>query len=218
MAAGQAPLFAELPTAAIAQLLRGATVRSFSEAALLFSAGDRAAAFYAVVEGTVRLFVLNRDGSETTIEIVGARTTFAEAAIFASGHYPVNAEAMEGCRLLRIDASAFLRQLHRDRHLALKMLASLGRWQLHLMGELWQLKAQTPAQRLAWYLVSLTDSGNGAAVVRLPYPKNLIASRIGVTPESLSRALTRLAEVGVDTRGEEVTIDDVDALRRFGGF
>jgi CRP-like cAMP-binding protein len=218
LAATQVPLFAELPPAAVADLLRGATVRSFAETTLLFSAGDRADAFYLVIEGAVRLFFLNRDGSETTIEIVGATTAFAEAAMFASGHYPVNAEAMEGCRLLRVDARVFLRQLHCDRSLALKMLASLGRWQLHLMGELWQLKAQTPAQRLAWYLVSLTDGGQGPAVVRLPYPKNLIASRIGITPESLSRALTRLSGIGVDTHGDEVTIHDVAALKQFGGF
>jgi DNA-binding Lrp family transcriptional regulator len=51
--------------------------------------------------------------------------------------------------------------------------------------------------------------------VRLPYRKSLIASRIGIAPESLSRAMARLVELGVKSRGDEVAIEDVKKLRRF---
>ena len=78
----------------------------------------------------------------------------------------------------------------------------LGRWQLRLMTELRQLKAHTPAQRLGWYLLRLADASTGAARIKLPYRKSIIAGRIGITPESLSRALARLAEFGVETLGD----------------
>ncbi len=202
----------------VADLLDGAVVQSYSEYTSLFLAGDPADRFYVVVEGAVRLFALLEDGSETIIEIVGAGTSFAEAAIFASGQFPVNADAMPGARLVRIDAATFLRKLSENRLLALKMLASMGRWQLRLMGELWQLKAQSPAQRLACYIVNLTPEETGPATVKLPYPKSLIASRIGVAPESLSRALSRLAEIGVENRGDKMLIENVERLRRFCGM
>ena len=38
--------------------------------------------------------------------------------------------------------------------------------------------------------------------------------RIGIAPESLSRALNRLKAVGVETHGREVEITDIEALRR----
>ena len=44
--------------------------------------------------------------------------------------------------------------------------------------------------------------------------KSILASRIGIAPESLSRALNRLKAVGVETHGREVEITDLDALRR----
>jgi CRP/FNR family transcriptional regulator, dissimilatory nitrate respiration regulator len=209
------PLFEGLPTESLAELLEGASIRSYDDDTLLFSAGDRADCFFVVVEGAVRLFALNEDGSESIIEIIGAGASFAEAAMFASGRFPVNAEVMAGTRLIRIDAATFLRRLAEDKASAFKMLASIGRWQLRLMGELYLLKAQTPAQRLAWYILQLTDVGAGSVTVRLPYRKSLIASRIGIAPESLSRAMARLVELGVKSRGDEVAIDDVEKLRRF---
>ena len=212
------PLFSELSKHDVADLLDGAMVQSYPEDTSLFLAGDDADRFYIVVEGAVRLFALLEDGSETIIEIIGAGTSFAEAAIFASGRFPVNADAMAGARLVRIDAVTFLRKLGENRMLALKMLASMGRWQLRLMGELWQLKAQTPAQRLACYIVNLSPDEAGPATVKLPYPKSLIASRIGIAPESLSRALSRLAELGVESRGDVMLIESIEKLRRFCGM
>jgi CRP-like cAMP-binding protein len=209
------PLFEGLPRQSVAGLLDGAAVRSYPDDTLLFSAGDRADGFFVVVEGAVKLFALDEDGSESIIEIVSAGTSFAEAAMFASGRFPVNAEAMAGARLVRVDAATFLRRLAEDKVSALKMLASVGRWQLRLMGELYHLKAQTPAQRLAWYILQLTDAQSGSVTVKLPYRKSLIASRIGIAPESLSRAMARLGELGVESRGDRVTIGDVEKLLGF---
>lgn len=168
-----------------------------------------------VAEGAVKLSVLDADGNETIIEIIGAGNSFAEAAMFGSGRFPVSAGAMAGTRLITIEATTFLRKLEENRQLGLDMLAALGRWQLRLMAELRQLKAHTPAQRLAWYLLQLSEASAGAARFKLPYRKSVIAARIGITPESLSRALARLAEFGVETLGDEVLIQDVQRLRRF---
>ncbi len=209
------PLFSGVAPGDLEQILRGASVRAFAEDTLLFSAGDTADRFYVTLGGSVRLFALNREGDEAIIEVIGVGQTFAEAAIFNAASYPVNAEAMAGARVAAIAAVPFVETLRTNSIVATGMLASLCRWQLHLLAEIRRLKGQSPAQRLAWFLLSLADGGDDATLVQLPYRKSILAGRIGITPESLSRALARLAQFGVESKGDEVVLRDVAALREF---
>jgi hypothetical protein len=55
----------------------------------------------------------------------------------------------------------------------------------------------------------------GGCTIELPYEKALIASRLGMKPESLSRAIGKLRPLGVTVDRERVSIVDVDLLVRF---
>jgi hypothetical protein len=48
----------------------------------------------------------------------------------------------------------------------------------------------------------------------LPYDKVLIAGRLGLKPESLSRAFAKLRPVGVEVRASHVVVHDVGKLRK----
>jgi hypothetical protein len=52
-------------------------------------------------------------------------------------------------------------------------------------------------------------------VVRLPYDKTLVAARLGMKPESLSRALAKLKSFGVVTKGNKVELTDIERLRNY---
>lgn len=84
------------------------------------------------------------------------------------------------------------------------------------MNQVEQLQTRSSAQRLAQFLVSLAPVEEGAAVVVLPYDKSLIAHRLGMKPESLSRAFARLRNQGVSTDGNRVLVDDMTNLREYG--
>lgn len=213
----QIPLFSGLGAASVAQLLNSCSVRTFPNDSLLFSAGDPAESLFVVLSGAVRLGALDREGNETILDLVGAGTSFGEAALFASRRYPVQAEALAGTRLVSINGASFIKAMLENKALAFEMLDSMGRWQLRLMTELRQLKLQSPAQRLGLYLLLSIEEAAPDASIRLPYRKSMIAKRIGITPESLSRALSRLAHFGVESRGDTIVIHDVEALRRFCG-
>jgi CRP/FNR family transcriptional regulator, dissimilatory nitrate respiration regulator len=68
------------------------------------------------------------------------------------------------------------------------------------------------AQRLAQYLASLIEpaaASGGASTVRLPFSKTLLAARLGVKKETLSRLLGRLARDGVvRVAGRDITVLD----------
>jgi CRP-like cAMP-binding protein len=215
---GQTPLFVELAPAVLSWLLEEAQSTSHPDGGLLFSQGDVADRFFVVLAGRVHLFALTEGGDQSIIEVIDAGSSFAEGAIFANARFPLNAEAMSGTRLLEIPAGPFLRRLGERHGLTATLLGALARWQRRLMREIADLKGRSPVQRLGAYLLGLAGEGAGPAVaVVLPLSKSDLASRIGVAPESLSRAMHRLKPVGVTSRGREFSIADVAALKRFCG-
>jgi hypothetical protein len=71
-------------------------------------------------------------------------------------------------------------------------------------------------ERVASFLIRLSNVSSGHAVVRLPQEKGLVAGRLGMRPETFSRALSQLRQHGVTCSGLDVIIDDVSALRGIG--
>lgn len=211
--AARAPLFADLDGRDLALLLDGALALAYPEIGLLFSEGDAANRFFIVLEGRVSLFALTESGDQSIIEVFDPICTFAEAAIFSSGVFPLNCEVAAGTRLIHIPALPFLKRLSENRVLGMKLLAGLAQWQRRLIHEIAELKGKSPAERLASFLLALAGGAAGRVTVRLPLSKAALASRIGVTPESLSRALSRLRAAGVETQGRDIVLTDTDSLR-----
>ena len=54
---------------------------------------------------------------------------------------------------------------------------------------------------------------SGSYDIALPYDKVLIAARLGLKPESLSRAFAKLRAVGVAVHAAHVAVNDVGKLR-----
>ena len=213
-ACAQAPLFAALKPAELAQLLDQAQAVTHPETSLLFSQGDDADHFYVVLEGRVNIFALTETGDQSIIEVFDAVSTFAEAAIFSSGKYPLNCEVVAGSRLVHVPAAPFMKRLSDTPRLGFHLLSGLSRWQMHMIHEITELKSKSPGQRLASFLLALARDAADGVQVRLPITKAALASRIGIAPESLSRALARLKAAGVESHGREVVLTDLAALRR----
>lgn len=211
------PLFDGIPTDVVNRLLADSNTVVRRRNTLLFGAGDEADCFYIVLDGSVKLFALAQDGRESIVEIFGPGTSFAEAAMMSVGRFPLNAEVIEDATLIRVARRAFLYTLHSDHAMAYRMLAALVKWNRRLASEIRDLKDLTPWQRVAEFLLAHTASAEGKAVVSLPFNKEVLASRVGIRRESLSRVLGRLRVLGVHTSGTDVHIDDVALLRRACG-
>lgn len=211
------PMFSGLDRKTLLWLLDSAIPMRHPDGGLLFSRGDPADRFFMVLAGRVDLLALNQGGAQSIIEVVSPGESFAEAAMFASGRFPVTAQAIPGTRLLTVPAGPFLRRLAERPGLPARLLASLARRQRQLMQEVAELKGRSPGQRLGLFLLGLAQSADPGQAVTLPLNKSQLASRLGMTPESLSRAMARLRSLGVTTEGREVRIADVGKLRRHCG-
>jgi CRP-like cAMP-binding protein len=211
---GRVPLFAGLGASSLADLLAEAVVRRFSRNTLLFVEGEPADQFYVVLDGWVRLYRQTTDGRESVIALLACGESFAEALMFLGGRFPVSAGVVEDARLLVVPAKSFRRALRNDNELCFKMMASMALHLRRLVSQVEQLTVRSSSERVAQFLLKLARDGAESAIVHLPYDKGLIAARLGMQPETLSRALAKLRPLGVETRGSRVTIRDVAALRR----
>ena len=98
------------------------------------------------------------------------------------------------------------------------MVAVLAKhWRL-LIRQIKDLKLRSTAERLAAYLLTLIPATSGPATLKLAEERKLLAGRLGMTPETLSRAFVQLRKLGVSSRGRQVQIASVRQLRDFCGF
>lgn len=204
-----------MPDNAVLRLVGNKGPRVFDKGVMLFQQGEPADAFYVILDGWVKISRISADGDETIVGVFSRGESFAEAAMFLGGQYPVNAEIISPCRLVRIDAQVFRKLIHDEPDLALAMLASSSRHLKFLVEHIEQIKLLSAPRRIAEFLVGLCPHGEGECTITLPYEKSLIANRLGMKPESFSRALVKLRPTGVSVERDHVSIADVAALERY---
>lgn len=209
------PLFSGLPEPMLLRVIGNSSPRSYDRGQVLFEAGDPAERFYVVLEGWVKLCRRSIDGHEVVVRVLARGETFAEAVMFLRGKYPVSAEIIRESRLLSIEFDSIASCVRDDPGVALGMLASTSVHLKDLVEQIEQIKGQTGIRRVGDFILKLCPSYEGSAVVGLPYEKSLIAARLGMTPESFSRALARLRDVGVKTDRDHVIVSDIQQLSAF---
>ena len=208
------PLFKGMAPALLQTLLSDASVRRYTRHTVLFLQGDPAERFYVVFDGWVKLFRETPDGHETVIAVFTRGESFAEAAGFADGVFPVSAEVIEVARLLVVPAAPFTQRLRENPEVAINMLGSMSQHLRGLVQQVEQRTVKSAAQRVSAFLLRLSADDSGGAKISLPTDKALVAARLGMQPETLSRALAKLRAVGVENRDRQVIIQDIGALRR----
>lgn len=207
-------IFRGLRSETVEQIIAPATATMLRPHDWLFRQGDPATAFFIVIDGWVKLYRIKPSGEETVIHILTKGESFAEAVAFTGNRYPATAEAVTDARVGRVPADHIVRCIRESPDIALAMIASTSQHLHHLVLQVEQLKGQSGVQRVAEFLASLSSAKQGTCAIALPYDKVLIAARLGLTPESLSRAFARLKSVGVVIEASQVVVKDIAVLRQ----
>jgi len=208
-------IFSDLSPETLEQLISDASVQLHERSEVLFMQGEPAIAFYVVLDGWVKVYRVTPAGEEAVVGVFTRGQSFAEAAAFTGGNYPASCESVTECRTLIIPARRLFNRILRSPEIGLAMLASTSRHLHALVQQIEQLKSHTGAQRVAEFLISLAPVSEGPCTIALPYDKVLIAGRLGIKPESLSRAFQRLRSVGVRVKQNMASIADVKTLDHF---
>ena len=211
--AAQIPVLHGLKAEALAILLAEASVINVRPGDVLFRQGEPAVAFSIIVDGWIKLYRVTPAGDEAVLNVLSKGESFVDAVTFASGLYPATACAVTRARVLMIPADHVVGCIREMPEIAIAMIASTSQ-HLHRMAQrVEQLTAQSATQRVADFLTSLAPCTKGPCTIALPYDKSVIAGRLGLKPESLSRVFAKLRPIGVDVRASDVIVSEMARLR-----
>lgn len=208
-------LMKNLPDEVIDTLLANATTRQYGRGETVFLQGETAQVIHIVLDGWVKLYRVAPNGNEAIVNVFTRSHSFGEAVAFKHDKYPVAAEAVTDCKLLLVSTRTLVAMMKEEPELCVAVLASTFQHLQEMVSQLEQIKAQTGAQRVAEFLLGLCACDTGSCMVTLPYDKILIAGRLGMKPESLSRAFSRLRKVGVNISKNHATINSVEDLQSY---
>ena len=214
-AAQESLLLASIPPELVDRILQRAIVKTYLRGATIFLQGDAAKNICVVLDGWVKLFRITPTGTEAVVGVFTKGRSFGEAVAFEGTPYPVTAEAVTDTRLLLVEVRVLSSMLCERPEIAIAIVSSVFRHLHGLVAQVEQLKAHTGAQRVAEFLLELCDCDDGSCTITLPYDKTLIAGRLGMQPQSLSRAFNRLEGQGVKITHNRASIADIAKLREY---
>lgn len=192
-------------------------VKHYPKGKILLQRNDKAEKFLIIHKGWVKLFRETRDGNESITALLTVGGSFGEEVVFEEGLYSVSAEALEDSTVIEFPAHILQKTIRNNNQLALNMLSSMVEHIHQQNVQIESLKLFTAPQRIGCFLLRqpCLNQFKQQFSITLPLDKSLIASWLGMKPETFSRALWQLQPIGVDVTGMKVIIHNRAALERY---
>lgn len=196
--------------------------KEFRKGELIHTAGESTGRLSVVHSGRVKLSRTLPSGRQRTLRIIESGGTIGEYSFITGAPVTEEAEALTDVRLCVFSHGDFADLIAQHPNIGLEMMRDLGERLAHTERTLSMANLDVDA-RLADYLLSLPtsfdqvrDNGDAGAVkrtVRLPLSKKDVASLLGTTPESFSRAVRRMSDAGmIKMEADLVTLIDAEAM------
>ena len=194
-------------------MLRVSFLQRFPQGVELVREGDPADFLHVVVDGKVEAFSAYRD-RETTVSVLGPGQCFIMAAVVLDRIYLKSARTLTPARILLIPADAVRDCFAHDGAFARSLASDLAEAYRMVVKELKNQKLRSGLERLANWLLAHQAENGGASRFELPFEKKVLAARLGMVPEVLSRSFTALVPYHVVVTGAAVEIRDQEALKK----
>ncbi len=192
----RAPIFSRSSDEQLQVLARRTRVAPFGAGETLFRHGDRARALYLLIAGRLKLYRTSAGGDEVIIDLLEPEATFGESRVLLDdAHYHVSCAALVDSEVAVVDLTAFLALL-RDSHESCQLLIRhLAERDERNIDEIDRLVLQSGTARVAGFLLGQLPPGQDEYVLQIP--KSVMACRLAIRAETLSRILKQLSAKGI---------------------
>lgn len=195
--------FKEFNDKEIEKLLSISIKKNYQKGEILFYEGDEPIYLHLLLDGVLKIFKTDFKSNRVFLHQFIGFNFIAELANFESIPYPATAEFVTSGEVLKIDYKKFEKDFLNDKKVCLKMIKSLSN-KLKIASEVMHKEIiLTSEAKIAKFIV---ENGELFGVL-----KNVnIASILNITPETLSRILTKMRHdnlVDFDKQNRVKTLD-----------
>lgn len=192
-------------------LASASSFRRLAKGQVLFTEGDASDHVYVVASGRLKIQSTSTRGEDLVYAVVGPGELFGELSVLDGSARSASAVALDEVDLWCVPGPALLSVVRASPAVALALAQELA-------GQLRRLTATTAdlvfldlPRRLAKFLAT---NGRGGGISE--QAQSDVAAQLGVTRQSLNRALQRLQDRGwVEVQRTAITVLDLPALERF---
>ncbi len=179
------PLFSNLSDQNIRSLECISQFKSYGANEIVFYEGDAPGTLYVLTDGVLRLYKTDPKGNEIYIHQFVPIGLVGELACFENMHYPATARFTTNGQILKIDFKKLEKDFFQNPHISMEIIKSLTKKIKILSNVIHKEVILTSEAKVAKFIVE-----NGELFETLKNTQ--IASILNITPETLSRILTRL--------------------------
>tara|TARA_R110001592_G_scaffold16881_1_gene71369 strand:+ start:45051 stop:45785 length:735 start_codon:yes stop_codon:yes gene_type:complete len=209
-------LFEGLSEESLQTLLQHSFLKEFENGQLLIQQGDIPQFVYLIIDGTLKTSRMSAEGEEATIRLLESGDVCMEAVLFMGGPSPIDVQAMGTTTVLLIPDKVIKTHVLEDARFSVNLLKIVTRHYKNAMHQIDAMQIKSPVQRVGYYfLIKHLESGHDSLEFSLPFRKQSIASYLGMTPETFSRTLKKMKEMGIEVEDDKIKMRDSFTLCHF---
>jgi CRP-like cAMP-binding protein len=217
LANGFERFFASLSSHTVDRLWSSSAFELVPAKTVLFESDTVPNSLLVLGKGVVQIFQ-SGNGRETTLLIAKPLACLNTAFVLNGTRLPISARAIEPSSILSIPGVVVRRMFSTNETFRRHIVDDLTLTQSSMLGELVSLRTETTFERLKDWVVAAIREAEYANSIDLPYGKSLLASRLAMAPETLSRNLARLETSGVLMEERKLRITNLEKFRQLAGI
>ncbi len=207
------PLFSEVNDEDRHEIANTAMLVRIQKTEYVFRRGTVSTGLYVVMTGKVKVSIPGTDQHDKVIEFFGPGQQFGEAVMFLNHPYMSDAQAIEDALFVWIPHHAVIHLMATNADFMKKMVIGLAHRFETLLHDIEIVNLHSATARLADYILR---NANQKTEFYLTLPKRTIASKLGLQPETLSRAFHQLCDHQcIEVASNKVSIKNRYALEQY---
>lgn len=189
------PLFSDLEEVELENVLENSKINKFKKGEILFLAQEEVFNLYILLKGSVKIFALDEDGNETSLQLIDNQTFIND--VFADT-FQTSAQILEDSQIALIPIKHFRKSAQSSLALSNNILRETSLKNTRLLNQLTNLKLSNSIKKVGQFLLetSFGEGNDKNEEVQLKQDKHVIASYLGINPETFSRTLKKLKNDG----------------------